>query len=160
MDLKTEISELKGIGPKKSKAFRDAGIKTVGDLMEFFPRRYEDRRKVTPIKDVKYGQDCLVEAKVIAKRSPRGYYRKNAPLTLLISDGTGSLEVLFFNGRFLAGLFDDKTEYAFFLTLIVFPLLASILTGGIPALLLHRKEQKEREKAEKEHAKERPSWYK
>ena len=114
MDLKTEISELKGIGPKKSKAFRDAGIKTVGDLMEFFPRRYEDRRQVTPIKDVKYGQDCLVEAKVIAKRSPRGYYRKNAPLTLLISDGTGSLEVLFFNGRFLAGLFDDKTEYAFF----------------------------------------------
>ena len=55
---------------------------------------------------------------------------------------------------------DPKTEYAFFLTLIVFPLLASILTGGIPALLLHRKEQKEREKAEKEHAKERPSWYK
>ena len=114
MDLKTEVSELKGIGPKKAKALRDAGIVTIGDLMEFFPRRYEDRRHVTPIRDARTGEDCLVEAKVIVKRSPRGYYRKNAPLTLLISDGTGTLEVVFFNGRFLSGLFDDKTVYAFY----------------------------------------------
>ncbi|MBR2559848.1 MAG: ATP-dependent DNA helicase RecG [Firmicutes bacterium] len=114
MDLKTEVSELKGIGPKKARAFRDAGIVTLSDLMEFFPRRYEDRRTVTPISSARAGAECLVVAKVAAKRSPRGYYRKNSPLTLIVSDGTGSLEIVFFNGRFLSGLFDEKSEYAFF----------------------------------------------
>ena len=114
MDLKTEVSELKGIGPKKAKILREAGIETVRDLMEFFPRRYEDRRTVTPIREARAGGDFLVAAKVTAKRSPRGYYRKNSPLTLLVTDGTGSLEVVFFNGRFLSGLFEIGTEYAFY----------------------------------------------
>ena len=57
MDLKTEVSELKGIGPKKARAFRDAGIVTLSDLMEFFPRRYEDRRTVTPISSARAGTD-------------------------------------------------------------------------------------------------------
>ncbi len=53
---------------------------------------------------------------------------------------------------------DPKTEYGLFMALIGFPLIASILTGGIPALILHRKMMKKRAEAEK--AKERPSWYK
>ena len=53
---------------------------------------------------------------------------------------------------------DPKTEYGLFMALIGFPLIASILTGGIPALILHRKKMKER--AETEKPKERPSWYK
>ncbi|MBR4165523.1 MAG: hypothetical protein IKR43_04740 [Lachnospiraceae bacterium] len=53
---------------------------------------------------------------------------------------------------------DPKTEYGLFMALIGFPLIASILTGGIPALILHRNMMKKRAEAEK--AKERPSWYK
>ncbi len=55
---------------------------------------------------------------------------------------------------------DAKTEYGLFMALIGFPLLASILTGGIPALILHRQQMKERAQAQAEKPKERPSWYK
>ena len=57
---------------------------------------------------------------------------------------------------------DAKTEYGLFMALIGFPLLSSVVIGGIPALLLHRKKMKEKaaeEKAQSEKAKERPSWY-
>ena len=57
---------------------------------------------------------------------------------------------------------DAKTEYGLFMALIGFPLLSSVVIGGIPALLLHRKKKKEKaaeEKAQSEKAKERPSWY-
>ncbi len=58
---------------------------------------------------------------------------------------------------------DAKTEYGLFMALIGFPLIAAILTGGIPALILHRRQLKEKaqeEKEQEEKAKERPSWYK
>ena len=48
MELTDRISSLKGIGPKKAEGFSAAGIETIDDFLHFFPRKYEDRRTVTP----------------------------------------------------------------------------------------------------------------
>ena len=52
---------------------------------------------------------------------------------------------------------DAKTEYGLFMALIGFPLIASILTGGIPALLLHRRRLREKAEAEKTNTKKHAS---
>ena len=52
---------------------------------------------------------------------------------------------------------DAATEYGLFMAIVNLPGLASVLTGGIPALLLCRREQKAR--AEEESKAARPSWY-
>ena len=114
MELKDRIDTLKGVGPKKAEAFAKAGINTLEDLLNFFPRRYEDRRKETPIGELETGKDFLVRGTLLSKRYSANPYKKNAPLTLLVSDGTAAIEVVFFNGRSIAGLFSVNREYTFF----------------------------------------------
>ncbi|NLD11361.1 ATP-dependent DNA helicase RecG [Aminicella lysinilytica] len=114
MDLKDKITTLKGIGPKKGKVLSEHGIKTIEDLIEWFPRRYEDRRRETPICDVKQGKDYLVCGKVISRRQSGNPYNKRAPLSLLINDDSGMIEIVFFNGKYLSGAFNVNSKYSFY----------------------------------------------
>lgn len=109
----TPIGELKGIGPKKEAIFRENGLETVEDLLYFFPRSYQNRKEVTPIKNLKYGEEALVVGKVIKKNAPN-FYKKNSPLSLLVEDETGILEVVFFNGKYLSKSIEVNEEYAFY----------------------------------------------
>ena len=114
MQLTDRISSLKGIGPKKAESFAAAGIETLEDFLHFFPRKYEDRRTVTPAAKLSPGKDFLFAGTVISRRYAGSPYKKNTPLTLLVSDGTGTVEVVFFNGRYIAKLFNINQEYTFF----------------------------------------------
>ena len=52
---------------------------------------------------------------------------------------------------------DARTEYGLFMAIVNLPAIASVLTGGVPALLLYRRAQKR--KAAQAEPTERPSWY-
>ena len=47
--MQTPITVLPGIGEKKAAAFRKLGIHTLGDLLSYFPRKYDDRSRMVPI---------------------------------------------------------------------------------------------------------------
>ena len=114
MQLTDRISSLKGIGPKKAENFAAAGIETLEDFLHFFPRKYEDRRAVTPAAKLSPGKDLLFAGTVLSRRYGGNPYKKNAPLTLMVSDGTGTVEVVFFNGKYIANYFSINQEYTFF----------------------------------------------
>ena len=114
IDITSKISSLKGIGPKKEKLLNESGIYTIEDFIYLFPRSYQDRRTITNIKDLKPGEESLIVGRLMTKKTPNGYYRKKAPLSLLVSDDTGAIEVVFFNGKFLSGLFELNKEYTFY----------------------------------------------
>ena len=114
MELKDKVSTLKGVGPKKAEILRRNGILTLEDLLYFFPRKYEDRRRETKIADLQPGKDFLVCAKVLSRRYSGNPYKKNTPLTLLIADDTGAMEAVFFNGRYIANLFSVNKTYSFY----------------------------------------------
>ena len=113
IDPREPISTLKGVGPKKQTILNDFGIHNVEDFLYLFPREYQDRRNVTKIKDVSFGEHALVTARVLVKKTPN-FYRKNSPLSLMVEDETGTMEVVFFNGRFLSNLFNQGMEYSFY----------------------------------------------
>lgn len=114
MRLNDKVSTLKGVGPKKAEALAGAGIETLQDLLYFFPRKYEDRRQVTPIGSLNPGKDVLISGKVLSRRYSGNPYKKNTPLALLIGDETGTIEILFFNGRYIANLFNVNQTYSFY----------------------------------------------
>lgn len=114
MQLTDRISSLKGIGPKKAESFAAAGIETLEDFLHFFPRKYEDRRTVTPAAKLSPGKDFLFEGTVLSRRYGGNPHKRNVPLTLLVSDGIGTVEVVFFNGKYIANFFDINREYTFF----------------------------------------------
>ena len=50
MDFSTEIQYLKGVGPARAEAFSKLGVDTVGALLRFYPRAYEDWSRVVTIR--------------------------------------------------------------------------------------------------------------
>ncbi len=105
MQINDSISVLKGVGPKKVEIFHDIGIKTIEDLALYFPKSYEDRRTVTPISELKAGSDFLIQARLVNKRIGANRFNKKTPLVLNVSDDSGMLEVIFFNGYFFSNTY-------------------------------------------------------
>src|SRR5512136_1308421 len=92
--MHTDIQYLKGIGPKRYEALRQSGIQSVADLIDFIPRRYLDRSQVATLDTLQVDQEVTVIGKIealgIRRARKRIFY-------LVISDGRGLLEALWFN---------------------------------------------------------------
>ncbi len=114
MELRDKVTELKGIGPKKSSALEKLNIRTLEDLMFFFPRDYEDRRNKVKIADLAVDKPAVIKGKVDLIVSDRYKYGRKQLLRLLVSDDTGALEVVFFNAKYLISSFKKGSEYIFY----------------------------------------------
>ena len=57
LELKTHVQYIKGVGPALGEILAKNGVRTVRDLIEIFPRTYEDRRSGIKIRDLKLDQD-------------------------------------------------------------------------------------------------------
>ena len=114
MELKDSISKVKGIGPKKTELLGKLKITTVEDLLYFFPRRYEDRTKVWTIMEAPFDQDVLIRGRVVSRKMPGNPYLKKAPMRIQVEDNTGTVELVFFNARYLASHFQVGEEYTLF----------------------------------------------
>ncbi|MBI4033568.1 DNA helicase RecG, partial [Candidatus Saccharibacteria bacterium] len=101
MTLSTPIDELKGVGDEVAKKLVGLGVKTVGDLITNYPRRYEDYSEVVAIKDLKPGQVTL-EAQI--SQVTGRYVRRGLHITEAIaSDQTGAVRLVRFNQPYRAG---------------------------------------------------------
>jgi len=99
-------------GPEAHVVLADAlGIETVGQLLHHYPRRYIDRSLVLPIGQLKIDAFATVIATVrsVKKRQTR---RRQAMVTVTIGDGTGFLDLTFFNQPWAANLYREGMEIA------------------------------------------------
>src|SRR5262249_12242017 len=65
-DLSAPIQFVKGVGPERAKALAGEGLATVEDLLFRLPMRYEDRRALTRIADLRPGMKTAVAGTVAA----------------------------------------------------------------------------------------------
>ena len=93
--LKQPVQFLKGVGPRIAKKLAKKGIYTIEDLLFFLPRDYEDRRRVTPIADLKEGQRAVVFGEIL--KSGITYFSRRKIFYAYITDGTGFLTLKWFN---------------------------------------------------------------
>ncbi len=90
------VTVLPGLGPAGARKLEPLGIKTVADLLYHFPRRYLDRSNVTPIRDVRTGEEATVLGRVYNSESRTTRSRKKM-LEVTLFDGTGYLSGVWFN---------------------------------------------------------------
>ena len=114
MELYDSVSGIKGIGPKKEAALKKLKISTAEDMLFFFPRDYEDRRRVTRINEIKDDSQVLIKAEVTLVVKDRYKYGRKQRLKLLVTDDTGSLEVVFFNAGYLQTKFKTGDTFFFY----------------------------------------------
>ena len=98
MGLSTKLSDIKGVGPKTAELFANSGLDTVRDLLEYFPRRYEDFSHAEKISDLSPGQ-VVVRGKIDSVNTR--FVRRNMRITTAtISDDSGSISAVWFNQNF------------------------------------------------------------
>ncbi|MFQ7473680.1 MAG: OB-fold nucleic acid binding domain-containing protein, partial [Anaerovoracaceae bacterium] len=114
MKLYDSVNCIKGIGPKKSDSLRKLKINTVEDMLFFFPRDYEDRRRITKIGDIDEASQVLIKAEITLIINNGYKYGRKQQLKLLVTDDTGSLEVVFFNAGYLQGKFKAGEVFLFY----------------------------------------------
>jgi len=94
--LTTPIRFLKGVGPKISEQMEKKGIKSVEDLFYFLPIRYEDKRYIRKINELREGEKALVIAKVITSKSLFFRHSRKKAYEAIVDDGTGNISVKWF----------------------------------------------------------------
>lgn len=96
--LDTPIEYLKGVGPIKAKALKkDLNIHTFGDLVEHFPFRYIDKTVILPINQINASHTEVQIKGKLMRFSHEGVGRAKR-LKATINDGTGSMELVWFQG--------------------------------------------------------------
>ncbi|MGO1819328.1 MAG: ATP-dependent DNA helicase RecG [Senegalia sp. (in: firmicutes)] len=105
VSLDSSIQYLKGVGPKRAAKLNRIGIYTIYDLLFYFPREYDDRRKITKIKDLKNKEKVTIEA-IVSGSSTTLRPRKNVAITKIpIKDDTGICYMVFFNQSYIEKTF-------------------------------------------------------
>lgn len=108
------LRKIISIGESLSKKLESAGIKTIGDVLFYFPIRYDDLTKLKDIKDVRLGEEVVLKGKIL-QLSHSKTFKKNIFITeALVSDNTGSIRVIWFNQPYLKNVLREGGEYYFF----------------------------------------------
>jgi ATP-dependent DNA helicase RecG len=99
--LNASLTVLSGVGPRHATTLEKLGLHTLGDMLYFFPRRYDDYSQMKPINRLWYGDQVTVLGMVqsISSRPVRG--GKMHIAELILSDGTGALRITFFNNPWI-----------------------------------------------------------
>ena len=112
-DIHTDIRYLKGVGKSRAEYLGAMGIDTVGALLRFFPRSYEDFGKIKKIFDCASGETVCIKGKITSDITEH-FIRKNMTLfKFSVYDGSAFLAVTLFNNKFLAAKLKRDCEYLF-----------------------------------------------
>lgn len=106
----TSIQYLKGVGPARTKLFGNLGVTTIEDLLYLFPRRYDDRRTVTPIDKLKLGEWQTVIGTVLSTGGRRAYWNKKHVFELTVGDESSRVFCVWFNQPYLEKYFHEGDQ--------------------------------------------------
>jgi len=109
-DLESPITIIKGISTSADKKFAKLNVRTVRDLLYFFPRRYVDYSQRKPISELIEGEEQTIIGTIWqAKVAILG----NRPGTeAIVGDETGNIRVVWFNQPYLAKNFRTNARIA------------------------------------------------
>ena len=93
------IQYVKGVGPRLAEKLAARGIRTPHDALFFFPKGYEDRRRIVPLGSVRAGMTVPVKGRILEVRGGGKGWAGKRPFEAILSDGTGRLSAKWFHYR-------------------------------------------------------------
>jgi ATP-dependent DNA helicase RecG len=94
--LENKVSAV--VGDRTAKVLETSfGIKTIGDLMRHYPRRYMVRGELSDISALQEGDETTILAQVYSASTRPMRGRKGSMLEVVVTDGTDKLSLTFFN---------------------------------------------------------------
>ena len=107
MAIDQKVTVLKGVGAVVEQHLSRLAISTVGDLLEHFPRRYEDRSRMRRISELVAGEFATFSAVVL--RSELQRMRGKSIARVWVGDETGKAVLVWFNQPYRAKTWKSGT---------------------------------------------------
>lgn len=104
------VRRIKGVGEKAEACFHKLNIWEVGDLLEHYPRDYDEFHDVVPVKELEEGKRMAVEGMLRRKPSVKNTSRMKI-ITAFFEDSTGIVQAAWFNMPFLVSRLRMGTRY-------------------------------------------------
>lgn len=115
--LEKDIQAIKGVGDVRARLFRKLGVSTVGALLRYFPRDYDDWSQYTTIDEAAYqnnGEPLFIKAELASDfsfhkaRSGAVMYSSRA-----VDENGDILQLLFFNNKYISNMLLKGHSYIF-----------------------------------------------
>ncbi len=114
MKFSDDIKYIKGVGEVRAEGFRSLGVSTVGELLRFYPRAYEDWSKILPISRCPLGENVCIKGTLIF---PLKNERIRGGMLIAkgtVTDGEDAVAVTFFNNKVIDKILKTGEEYLFY----------------------------------------------
>ncbi len=99
--LSTPVQFLKGVGPTRAETFAQLGVRTVADLLEYFPRDWNFMPEPTKIGRIRPNDTVAIIG--VVESTDYQNYRRQPLFEALVSDDTGVCRIVWFHGGYLRG---------------------------------------------------------
>lgn len=97
VDLDSPVTQLKGVRENFARRLERLGVRTIRDLLYLFPHRYEDYSALKKIGQLQYSQEASIVARIWEVHSRSSRQRRLSLTQGILSDGTGTIQVTWFN---------------------------------------------------------------
>ncbi len=109
--FKTDIRMLKGVGPKIAELFKKLGVPTVGALINFYPRAYEDWTTPQSAANVYHNKVGCIQVKITSGVISRFLNGGKSLHELEAISGSDTIKIIFFNSKYTAESLKVGEEY-------------------------------------------------
>lgn len=111
MNIKDNITTLKGVGPKTTNILNKCGIDNILDLILYFPRDYEENCFFHSLEEIVEDKKVILKVKVKEIKKDANV-RKNLTIsTVILVNGNASIEAKWFNQPYMKNKFKVNEEY-------------------------------------------------
>ncbi len=110
----TEIRYLKGVGETRAKSLNKLGVFTLGDLVDYFPRSYEDRTQYSLIAASPLEEPVCIRALVANTPTLSRVKRGMQLVKFRAVDDSGSVDITFFNQSWIRNQIHQGETYIFY----------------------------------------------
>ena len=112
MNERDSIRSIKGIGEKTQALFGKLGIETIGDLLRYYPRDYDEYKAPIAVTEIKEGEKCAVLGRISGRVGMHSTGRKSV-VTAGIREGAYFLQLTWYNMPFLRNTLQSGGLYVF-----------------------------------------------
>jgi ATP-dependent DNA helicase RecG len=97
----TSVQYIKGVGPARARLLEKLNIRTLEEILYHFPRRYEDRKNLRKISDLRYGTHETTTGSVVSSRIITTPRKRMKIFEATVRDDSGLLVCKWFNQPYL-----------------------------------------------------------
>lgn len=95
------VQYIKGVGPQRIRFLNKLEIKTIYDLITYYPREYDDRSKLKKIADLKPNEKVTIRVNILDYEESKTLYKKIPILRAKAVDETGTIYIVWYNQKYI-----------------------------------------------------------